>query len=90
MRTYLLACAAAALAGGAMALWTEVDSAAAPASAATLRARAPAESHAPSRYREAMAHRHAHPWLLRAMSAREADGTLTPVPDEPPAPPPSL
>jgi len=90
MRTYLLACTTAALSSAAMALWSQPDGTRATAVTRMPAAHAAAASHAHSLRTDAMARRHAHPWLLRAMSESVGAGTLTPAPNEPPAPPPSL
>ena len=90
MKTYLLACTTAALSSAAMALWSQPDGRRATLEARVPAAHAAAARHAHSLRTEAMARRHAHPWLLRAMSQSGGAGTLTPAPNEPPAPPPSL
>jgi hypothetical protein len=89
MKSYLLACIAAAAAGAAIAFGAPtrgidaIAAAAMPSPDATIGAPWPAGLHA-------MAHRPEHRWLLRAMSAGRADATLPPTPSEPPADPTSL
>jgi hypothetical protein len=89
MKSYLLACLAAAAAGAVIALGTgprgidAIAVAAMPAPDARPHAAWPAGL-------QAMARRPEHRWLLRAMSAGRAGGTLPPTPSEEPADPTSL
>ena len=89
MKSYLLACIAAAAAGAAIALGTGPRGIDAIAAAAMPSPDAGADAAWPAGL-QAMARRPEHRWLLRAMSVGRPGGTLPPTPSEEPADPTPL